>query len=68
MVPVEFEIEPEEALGSRAVDLVDPLAHPRLLVENSPVEAEEFDVGHLAWKKGTFLSSAQLIFGHKSTQ
>lgn len=48
MCAVELKVEVVEAFGLAAVDLVDALAHPRLLVKDGAVEAEELDVHHLA--------------------
>jgi hypothetical protein len=47
VVAIELEIQIVESLALAAVDLVDPLADPGLLVENGPVQTEELYVHDL---------------------
>jgi hypothetical protein len=45
---VKLKVEVVETLGLAAVNFVDSLAHPSLLIKHCAVETEELDVHHLA--------------------
>lgn len=47
VIAVELQIQIVESLALAAVDLVNPLADSGLLVEDSPVQTEEFYVHNL---------------------
>lgn len=47
IIAIELQIQIVESLALAAVDLVNPLADSGLLVEDGPVETEEFYVHNL---------------------
>lgn len=59
VVTVQLEVEVKESLRLGAVHFVDPLADPSLLVEHSPIEAEELDVCHLTCQQDQAINMNQ---------